>query len=81
MDELNSLPYLDAVVREALRLYAPVPATMRAAAKDDIVPLSAPYTDKEGKKHDSIMYVYLGMLVQLLILSLILVESRKARTL
>ena len=57
MDELNSLPYLDNVVREALRLYAPVPATMRAVAKDDIVPLSEPYTDKEGNKHDSIMYV------------------------
>ncbi|OBZ66502.1 hypothetical protein A0H81_13684 [Grifola frondosa] len=35
MDELMSLPYLDAVIRETLRVHAPVPATMRVATKDD----------------------------------------------
>ncbi|PPQ82386.1 hypothetical protein CVT25_008347 [Psilocybe cyanescens] len=51
MDELNGLPYLDAVVRETLRIHAPVPATIRVATKDDILPLNVPYTDKAGTKH------------------------------
>ena len=28
---------------------------MRAAVKDDVVPLSEPYIDRHGKKHDTIM--------------------------
>ncbi|KZT70529.1 cytochrome P450 [Daedalea quercina L-15889] len=52
MDELNSLPYLDAVIRETLRVHAPVLATGRIAAKDDILPLSIPYTDRFGREHD-----------------------------
>ncbi|KDR81977.1 hypothetical protein GALMADRAFT_240373 [Galerina marginata CBS 339.88] len=51
MDELNSLPYLDTVVRESLRLYAPVPETSRVAAKDDFLPLSKPFIDRHGKLH------------------------------
>ncbi|KAJ7912531.1 cytochrome P450 [Mycena leptocephala] len=31
MDQLNELPYLDCVVRETLRVHAPVPSTMRIA--------------------------------------------------
>jgi cytochrome P450 len=57
MDELNSLPYLDAVVRETLRVHAPVPTTMRVAKRDDVVPLSEPYTDKKGRKHHTITCV------------------------
>ncbi|KAF8960371.1 cytochrome P450 [Flammula alnicola] len=41
MDELNALPYLDAVVRETLRVHAPVPATTRVAVQDDILPLNS----------------------------------------
>ncbi|GAA6003065.1 hypothetical protein JCM10207_001969 [Rhodosporidiobolus poonsookiae] len=40
--ELDALPYLDAVTREILRLEAPVTATIRTVAKDDVIPLSAP---------------------------------------
>ncbi|KAF7369399.1 hypothetical protein MVEN_00268900 [Mycena venus] len=39
MEELNSLPYLEHV---------------RMATEDDIMPLSKPYIDKEGKSHDSL---------------------------
>ncbi|BGP48900.1 hypothetical protein JCM10450v2_004779 [Rhodotorula kratochvilovae] len=40
--ELDALPYLDAVSREILRLESPVTATVRHAAKDDLIPLSEP---------------------------------------
>ncbi|OCH86066.1 cytochrome P450 [Obba rivulosa] len=53
MDELNALPYLDAVVRETLRVHAPVASSSRQAVKDDIVPLSTPFTDARGEVHDT----------------------------
>ncbi|KZV73158.1 cytochrome P450 [Peniophora sp. CONT] len=46
--ELNQLPYLDAVVREILRVYAPVYITDRTAIKDDIVPLKTPVVGRDG---------------------------------
>ncbi|EMD33503.1 hypothetical protein CERSUDRAFT_118076 [Gelatoporia subvermispora B] len=54
MDELNSLPYLDAVVRETLRVHAPVASTIRQAQKDDILPLATPFTDTRGQVHNVI---------------------------
>ena len=39
MDDLKALPYLDMVVRESLRLYAPIYATMRVATKDTALPM------------------------------------------
>ncbi|KAH9915332.1 cytochrome P450 [Fomitopsis serialis] len=56
MDELNALPYLDAVVRETMRLHAPVPATARVACKDDMIPLNTPYTDRHGQVHDHVKH-------------------------
>ncbi|KIY68833.1 cytochrome P450 [Cylindrobasidium torrendii FP15055 ss-10] len=53
-DELNALPYLDAVLRETLRLHAPVVFTERVSAKDDILPLSEPIKDRNGKMLDGI---------------------------
>lgn len=58
MDELNSLPYLDFVVRETLRVHAPVAATGRIAMKDDILPLNTPFTDNKGRVHHEIRYSY-----------------------
>lgn len=54
MDELNALPYLDAVVRETLRIHAPIPSTLRVATRDDILPLSEPIKDKYGRMIDGI---------------------------
>ncbi|KAF7375723.1 hypothetical protein MSAN_00461800 [Mycena sanguinolenta] len=56
MDELNALPYLDCVVRETLRLHAPVPATGRMALRDDIVPLAEPVTDTRGVVHETLRF-------------------------
>ncbi|KAL1680994.1 cytochrome P450 [Schizophyllum commune] len=55
LEELNSLPYLDAFVKEVLRFYAPVPWTARVATRDDVVPLARPYTDTKGKEHGEIV--------------------------
>ncbi|KAJ7016830.1 cytochrome P450 [Mycena alexandri] len=54
MDELNALPYLDCVVKETLRIHAPVPSSMRTAIQDDIVPLSQPFTDIHGIVHETL---------------------------
>lgn len=56
MDELNALPYLDAVVREVLRLYS-VPASVRTAMKDDVLPLGTPFKDKKGRLRHEIRLV------------------------
>ncbi|KAF9453705.1 cytochrome P450 [Macrolepiota fuliginosa MF-IS2] len=54
MDELNALPYLDATVRETLRVHSPVPSTMRVAVKDDVIPVGTPFVDRMGRVRDSI---------------------------
>jgi len=48
-DELVALPYLDAVCRETLRLYAPVATLMRKAREDTVLPLSRPVRGVDGK--------------------------------
>lgn len=49
-DEVSGLRYLDAVVRETLRVHSPVMGTSRVAAEDCVIPLSEPITDSEGVK-------------------------------
>ncbi|KAJ7670063.1 cytochrome P450 [Mycena polygramma] len=55
MDDLNALPFLDCVVRETLRVHAPVPGTGRIALRDDVVPLATPYTDTKGVVHQNLL--------------------------
>ncbi|KAH8115577.1 cytochrome P450 [Phellopilus nigrolimitatus] len=50
----NGLPYLDAVMREILRLHPPVAQTSRIAADDDVIPLSAPMKTSSGQTIDRI---------------------------
>jgi len=54
MDELMALPYLDAILRETLRVHPPVPSTSRFAMRDDVLPVEKPYTDRYGVVRDTI---------------------------
>jgi cytochrome P450 len=55
LEELNSLPYLDTVIRETLRVHAPVSHVGRIAAVDDVLPLGTPALDIRGRKLTSIL--------------------------
>ncbi|KAJ6575576.1 cytochrome P450 [Mycena vulgaris] len=54
LDVLNALPYLESVIRETMRLHSPVAYTGRMAMVDDILPLSRPYVDGNGRSHESL---------------------------
>ncbi len=56
MEQLNALPYLESVVRESLRLYAPVSATQRIAMHDAEIPLQEPFKDKRGVLQSAVRY-------------------------
>ena len=58
MDDLNGLPYLDAVVRETLRLHPALSIVLRAAGKDDCIPLDTPFKDREGMLHNEIRFAF-----------------------
>ncbi|KAF8270646.1 cytochrome P450 [Lactarius quietus] len=49
-DQLVSLPLLEAVCRETLRVYPPGPGVMRTAQSDVILPLSSPIHDVDGRE-------------------------------
>jgi cytochrome P450 len=68
VNALDKLPLLDAVIRESLRLYPPILATMRAATEDDAIPLAHPYTDKKGVLRDTIP-MHKGAIIPIPILS------------
>ncbi|KAJ7830482.1 cytochrome P450 [Mycena leptocephala] len=67
INQLNSLPYLDSVVREVLRVYSTVTFVDRMAMQDDVLPLSKPYIDKTGKSHDTLL-IPKGQIIRLPIL-------------
>ena len=43
-DSISELPYLDKVIKEALRLVPPIHSSLRVATQDDVIPTSQPYT-------------------------------------
>ncbi|KAM5545445.1 hypothetical protein V8D89_000483 [Ganoderma adspersum] len=47
-DELDKLPYLDAVCRETLRVFAPVGLSGRVAMKESVIPFSNPVRGRDG---------------------------------
>jgi len=54
MEELNSLPYLDAVVRETMRVFSPVASTVRIAEKDGVIPTEVEWVDRKGNKRRNV---------------------------
>ncbi|KIY44404.1 cytochrome P450 [Fistulina hepatica ATCC 64428] len=58
-DEIVNLPYLEAVVKEGLRLHPIGPPPLRIAGKDDMVPLSKPVKLSNGS-HVSVLPVKRG---------------------
>jgi hypothetical protein len=58
MDELNSFPYLDAVVRETLRMHMVADGTSpRVATQADVIPLDKPFLGSDGILRNEIQYV------------------------
>ncbi|KDQ07701.1 hypothetical protein BOTBODRAFT_166749 [Botryobasidium botryosum FD-172 SS1] len=53
-DFLTKLSYLDAVVKEGLRMFPAAPSTERIAAEDDILPLRKPIQTPDGRTLTSI---------------------------
>ncbi|KAF5323100.1 hypothetical protein D9611_009211 [Ephemerocybe angulata] len=49
-NELMGLPYLDAVCRETLRTFPPVPLVTRMARQDMVLPMSRPIVGVDGKE-------------------------------
>jgi len=49
LETIDSLPYLDSVVRETLRFCPPVHGTIRVAMQDDEIPISHPVTLATGE--------------------------------
>ena len=66
-DELNSMPLMDATIREALRVRAPLAATVRVAMEDDVLPLSRDYACQDGKGTFNKIVIKAGTTIPILI--------------
>ncbi|KAF8588467.1 cytochrome P450 [Ramaria rubella] len=47
--QIDSLPFLESVVKETLRLCPPVHSTIRVATQNDVIPLSEPLVLRDGR--------------------------------
>jgi len=54
-DELNALPFMDAVCRETLRLYPPVSTVTRSTQENVVLPLSDPVIGLDGREMHSLL--------------------------
>lgn len=57
MGELDSLVYLDAVVRESLRYHSVVEGIFRVASQEDVIPLGKPFMGRDGKMREVLQCV------------------------
>lgn len=57
MGELDSLVYLDAIVRESLRYHSVVEGIVKVATQDDVIPLEKPFMGIDGKMREVLQYV------------------------
>ncbi|KAL1712903.1 cytochrome P450 [Schizophyllum commune] len=67
-DQLEALPYLDAVCRETLRLYPPVPQLMRMARKDVVLPFSKPVIGEDDRELSDV-FLPAGTMVMIAIMN------------
>lgn len=68
-DELNSLPYLDCVIKESLRRYSPAPVLDRTALQDMVIPLGEPVVDRHGKAVQELLCVRPPALAECIVLT------------
>ena len=55
MEQLDSLLYLDAIVKETIRFHPATENAFRKALVDDVIPVSKPYLDVDGRTRSEIM--------------------------
>lgn len=53
-DAIDALPYLDAVLRETLRIGSPVHGFLRTPIQDEDIPVSTPVKLRDGREVNSI---------------------------
>lgn len=57
MDELNSLTFLEFIIRETLRFHSVGAYLERMAYEDDVIPFDKPVVDRFGKERTEIRFV------------------------